>query len=107
MGIPSEYKKTADDKDFLLYDSGSSEQRILFSTSTNISLLENSDDWFGDVGSNAAMVAILEQDTDDGCHPWVFFSKKLTATEQKYSTFDMALLAVYRAIRHLCHMLGG
>ncbi|XP_068212575.1 uncharacterized protein [Palaemon carinicauda] len=49
MVIPSEYKKTSSGEDFLLYDSGLIEQRILlFSTPTNISLLEKSDNWFGD-----------------------------------------------------------
>lgn len=49
MVIPSEYKMTADGEDFLLYDSGSSDQRMLvFSTVRNIKLLENSTDWFGD-----------------------------------------------------------
>ncbi|XP_068235764.1 uncharacterized protein [Palaemon carinicauda] len=48
MVIPSEYKKTSSGEDFLLYDSGLIEQRILlFSTPTNISLLEKSDNWFG------------------------------------------------------------
>lgn len=49
MVIPSEYKMTADGEDFLLYDSGLSDQRMLvFSTAKNIRLLENSTDWFGD-----------------------------------------------------------
>ncbi|XP_068246839.1 uncharacterized protein [Palaemon carinicauda] len=49
MVIPSEYKKTSSGEDFLLYDSGLNEQRILlFSPPTNISLLEKSDNWFGD-----------------------------------------------------------
>ncbi|XP_066964160.1 lysophosphatidylserine lipase ABHD12-like isoform X3 [Macrobrachium rosenbergii] len=57
--------------------------------------------------SNTAVGAVLEQDTDDGCHPLAFFSKKLMTAEQKYSTFDMELLAVYKAVRHFHHMLEG
>ena len=33
-------------------------------------------------------------------HPISFFSRKLTPTETRYSTFDRELLAVYLAIRH-------
>ena len=35
-----------------------------------------------------------------GWHPISFFSRKLTPTETRYSTFDRELLAVYLAIRH-------
>ncbi|XP_042221586.1 uncharacterized protein LOC121866058 [Homarus americanus] len=47
--IPSEYKMTADGEDFLLYDRGPSDQRMLvFSTVQSLRLLENSSDWFAD-----------------------------------------------------------
>ena len=39
--------------------------------------------------------------------PLAFFSKKLSAAETKYSTFDRELLAVFLAIRHFRHMLEG
>lgn len=37
----------------------------------------------------------------------LFFSKKLSPAQQKYSAFDRELLAIYRAIRHFRHMIEG
>ena len=36
-----------------------------------------------------------------------FFSRKLTDTETRYSTFDRELLAVVAALRHFCFLLEG
>jgi hypothetical protein len=36
-----------------------------------------------------------------------FYSKKLTAAETRYSTFDRELLGVYSAILHFHHFLEG
>jgi cleavage and polyadenylation specificity factor subunit 1 len=33
------------------------------------------------------------------------FSKKLNSAQQKYSTYDHELLAIYKAIKHFHHML--
>jgi cleavage and polyadenylation specificity factor subunit 1 len=33
------------------------------------------------------------------------FSKKLNPAQQKYSSYDRELLAVYEAVKHFCHML--
>ena len=47
--IPEEYKVTSHGEKFLLYDSGMNNQRMLiFSTTRNMRLLENSTAWFGD-----------------------------------------------------------
>ena len=49
MVIPDEYKTTCKGENFLLYDSGLSENRILlFSTEKNMQLLQASSDWFCD-----------------------------------------------------------
>jgi RNase H-like domain found in reverse transcriptase/Reverse transcriptase (RNA-dependent DNA polymerase)/Integrase zinc binding domain/Integrase core domain len=39
--------------------------------------------------------------------PLAFFSKKLNAAQQKYSTFDRELLTVYLAVRHFHFFLEG
>ena len=50
--------------------------------------------------SDIAIGAVLQQHLDDTWCPLSYFSRKLTPTEQRYSTFDRELLAVYCAIRH-------
>ena len=55
--------------------------------------------------SDAAVGAVLEQSTPSGPQPLAFFSKKLTTTQAKYSTFDRELLAIYLATRHFKHLL--
>ncbi|XP_066947035.1 uncharacterized protein [Macrobrachium rosenbergii] len=40
-------------------------------------------------------------------HPFAFFSKKLSPTEARYSTFDRELLAAYVAVRHFKFLLEG
>ncbi|XP_066941395.1 uncharacterized protein [Macrobrachium rosenbergii] len=57
--------------------------------------------------SNTAMGMVLEQDTDNGHRSLAFFSKKSLPAEQKYSMFDLELLAVHRAIHHFHHILEG
>jgi histidinol phosphatase-like PHP family hydrolase len=39
--------------------------------------------------------------------PLAFFSAKLTPAQQKWSTFDRELYAIYAAIRHFRHMVEG
>ena len=51
--------------------------------------------------------ACLEQHTEGGCQPILFFSKKLKKSEQKYSTFDRELLALYEDVRHFRYFLEG
>ena len=57
--------------------------------------------------SETAVGAVLEQVVDGVHQPLAFFSKKLRPNEQKYSTFDRELLAVYLALRHFHHNLEG
>ncbi|XP_037557598.1 uncharacterized protein LOC119434526, partial [Dermacentor silvarum] len=45
--------------------------------------------------SDIAIGAVLQQLNDGTWHPTAFFSKKLTPTERRYSTFGRELLAVY------------
>lgn len=57
--------------------------------------------------SNVAMGAVLQQQRDDTTEPLAYFSKKLSTTEIKYSTFDRELLSIFRAIKHFRHFLEG
>ena len=55
--------------------------------------------------SDIAIGAVLQQLLDGQWCPLAYFSRKLSPTEQRYSTFDRELLAVYCAIRHFWHFL--
>ena len=55
--------------------------------------------------SDHAIGAALQQVTARGPAPIAFYSRKLSPTEQRYSTFDRELLAVYSAVRHFRHFL--
>ena len=57
--------------------------------------------------SDTAVGAVLQQHIKGSWHPISFFSKKMTATEKRYSTFDRELLAVYLATKHFRHFLEG
>ena len=57
--------------------------------------------------SDIAMGAVLQQDIQGRHQPIAFFSRKLSPTEVRYSTFDRELLAVYSAVRHFKHFLQG
>ena len=50
--------------------------------------------------SDTAVGAVLQQFVNDAWHPISFFSKRMSSTESRYSTFDRELLAVYLAIKH-------
>jgi len=50
---------------------------------------------------------VLQQRQGSGWAPLAFFSQKLSATQQRYSTFDRELLAAFSAIRHFRFMLEG
>ena len=53
--------------------------------------------------SNVSVGAVLQQHVKG--NPISFFSKKLTPTQARYSTFDRELLAVYLSIHHFRHFL--
>ena len=57
--------------------------------------------------SDQAVGAVLEQYIDGFWQPLAFFSKQLRPPEQKYSTFDRELLALYLAIRYFKYFLEG
>ena len=50
---------------------------------------------------------MLQQYDQGTWQPLSFFSKKMSKTERRYSTFDRELLAVYLAIKHFRHLLEG
>jgi cleavage and polyadenylation specificity factor subunit 1 len=55
--------------------------------------------------STSTMGAILQQRIKNAWQPLVFFSKKLSTAQQKYSAYDRELLAIYEAVKHFRHML--
>ncbi|KAJ8722681.1 hypothetical protein PYW07_003861 [Mythimna separata] len=57
--------------------------------------------------SNSCVGAALQQYVNGKWQPLGFFSKKLTAAQTKYSTYDRELLAIYLAIRHFRRMFEG
>ena len=57
--------------------------------------------------SDTAVGAVLQQKIDHQWQPLAFFSKKLTSTETKYSTFDRELLAIYLSIKHFQYFIEG
>ena len=52
-------------------------------------------------------VALQQEMSPGGLQTLGFFSRKLNTAEQKYSTFDRELLAVYAAVRHFRWALEG
>jgi len=57
--------------------------------------------------SDSHVGAVLQQRHASGWQPLAFFSKKLSPTESRYSTFDRELLAVYLSVRHFRFLLEG
>ncbi|XP_064480559.1 uncharacterized protein LOC135394048 [Ornithodoros turicata] len=57
--------------------------------------------------SNQAVGSVLQQHISGFWQPIAFFSKKLTETQAKYSTFGRELLAAYMSVRHFRHLLEG
>ena len=49
----------------------------------------------------------LQQRIDSAWQPLSFFSRKLTPTQQRYSTFGRELLAIYLSVRHFRPFLEG
>lgn len=50
--------------------------------------------------SDTCIGAALQQSTPEGYRPLGFFSKRVSATKQRYSTFDRELEAIFQGIRH-------
>ena len=57
--------------------------------------------------SNEAVGAVLQQQISNVWKPLGFFSRRLSDTAKRYSTFGRELFAVYLAIRHFRHALEG
>lgn len=51
--------------------------------------------------------AIVEQELNSQHKPIMFFSAKLSPAQSQCSTFSYELLAIYLAIKHFQHLLGG
>ena len=50
--------------------------------------------------SDVAIGAVLQQFVNGQWKPISYFSRKLSPTERRYSTFDRELLAIYSSIKH-------
>ena len=57
--------------------------------------------------SDIAIGASLEQKVNNEWKPVGFFSRKLSPTEQAYSTYDRELLAIFSSIKFFDHVLEG
>lgn len=57
--------------------------------------------------SQSCVGAVLQQHINNRWKPIAFFSKSLSETQQKYSTYDRELLAIYMAIRHFQEYCEG
>lgn len=57
--------------------------------------------------SQYAVGSVLNVSIDGQLKPLSFFSKKLSKTECKYSTFGRELLAIYLSVKHFKHILEG
>lgn len=57
--------------------------------------------------SNIAIGGVLQQQISNIVEPLAFYSRKLTSSEMKYSSFDRELLAIYLNIKHFRHFLEG
>ena len=57
--------------------------------------------------SSSAVGAVLQQQIDNTWCPLAYFSRKLTPAQQKYSTFDRELLAIYLALKHFRYFVEG
>lgn len=57
--------------------------------------------------SNVSIGAVLQQQVNNIWQPLGYYSKKLTQTEVKYSTYDRELLAIFMAIKHFRSLVEG
>lgn len=55
--------------------------------------------------SDIAVGAALQQVVGNHMQPLGFYSKRLTDTQKRYSTYDRELLAAYQSVKHFQHML--
>ena len=57
--------------------------------------------------SNIAIGAVLQQKFNNKLEPLAYFSRKLSSSEIKYSTFDRELLGIFASIKHFRHFVEG
>lgn len=57
--------------------------------------------------SNSCVGAILQQNVGGNWKPLAYFSKRMSETQIKYSTYDRELLAIYMAMQHFRYMFEG
>ncbi len=57
--------------------------------------------------SDTHIGGVMQQKSGDHWQPLGFFSRKLTDTESRYSTFDCKLLAAHAAIKYFHHFFEG
>lgn len=57
--------------------------------------------------SDTAVGAALHQIVANESQPLGFYSKRMTDTQKRYSTYDRELLSAYQGIKHFRHMLEG
>jgi hypothetical protein len=57
--------------------------------------------------SDVAVGGVLQQCVENALHPLAFFSRRLSDTEKRYSTFGRELLAIYLSVRHFRHAVEG
>ena len=57
--------------------------------------------------SDSAMGAALHEITDNSSRPFAFFSRRFTAAEGNYRTFDKELLAIFAATLKFKHLIEG
>ena len=55
--------------------------------------------------SNTAVGAVLHKISGQTRNPIGFFSKKLSDSQKKYSTYDRELLAIYLSVQHFRHQI--
>lgn len=57
--------------------------------------------------SSISIGAVLHQYHNNKLEPLGFYSKGLTVTQKRYSTYDRELLSAYNAVRYFRHFLSG
>lgn len=57
--------------------------------------------------SDKSAGAVLQQKIDNNWIPLGYFSKKFTTAQQKYSTYDRELTAIFLAIKHFRYLIEG
>ena len=57
--------------------------------------------------SGVAVGSVLQQLNGNIWEPLAYFSRKLSSTEKRYSTFDRELLAIYLSVKHFKYFLEG